>query len=62
MLPGVLGLPFAIPLQRCALMLLHVPAALTQTVAPAGMMVGNVINADVPDGLTVAPDTEVDQI
>ena len=62
MTPGIFGIPFAIPLQRCALALPQLLTAVTQTVEPAGITAGKRIDAEAPAGVTIAPGTVVVQL
>lgn len=62
MLPGVPGSPDAIPLQRRLLALPHELTDDTHTWDPGGIEPGNEMLQDVPDGVTIAPGTVVDQL
>jgi hypothetical protein len=55
-------MPLAMLLQRCALALPQLLTADTHTVDPAGIVAGKRIEADAPDGDTIAPGTLVDQL
>ena len=62
MFPGVLGIPFAIPLQRGALALPQLLTAVTHTVDPAGITAGKSIEAELLLGEITAPGTVVVQL
>ena len=61
-LPGVFGVPFAIPLQRCALAFPQLLTAVTHTVDPAGITAGKSMEAELELGVITAPGTEVVQL